>query len=33
VFGIMQQAGALKGDLPYEPARFVDSSYLDDSRR
>jgi ABC-type nitrate/sulfonate/bicarbonate transport system substrate-binding protein len=33
VFGIMQQAGALKADLPYEPARFVDSSYLDDSRR
>jgi ABC-type nitrate/sulfonate/bicarbonate transport system substrate-binding protein len=33
VFSIMQQAGALKEDLPYEPSRFVDESYLAESRR
>jgi ABC-type nitrate/sulfonate/bicarbonate transport system substrate-binding protein len=33
VFGIMQQAGALARELPYEPARFVDESYLVESRR
>jgi ABC-type nitrate/sulfonate/bicarbonate transport system substrate-binding protein len=33
VFDIMQQAGALGRDLPFEPARFVDESYLDESRR
>jgi hypothetical protein len=33
VFSVMQQAGALPGDTPYEPARFVDESYLAESRR
>ena len=33
VFGIMQQAGALPGETAYEPARFVDESYLAESRR
>jgi ABC-type nitrate/sulfonate/bicarbonate transport system substrate-binding protein len=33
VFSIMQQAGALKGDVPFEPARFVEESYLAESRR
>jgi hypothetical protein len=33
VFGIMQQAGALPRDIPFEPAKFVDESYLAESRR
>ena len=33
VFGIMQQAGALPRETPFEPARFVDESYLAESRR
>jgi NitT/TauT family transport system substrate-binding protein len=33
VFSIMQQAGALSRETPFEPARFVDDSYLADSRR
>ena len=33
VFDIMQQAGALSRDTPFEPARFVDESYLAESRR
>jgi NitT/TauT family transport system substrate-binding protein len=33
VFDIMKQAGALTPDTPFEPARFVDESYLAESRR
>jgi NitT/TauT family transport system substrate-binding protein len=33
VFSIMQQAGALTRDTPFEPARFIDESYLAESRR
>jgi hypothetical protein len=33
VFGIMQQAGALARDVPFEPAKFVDESYLAESRK
>jgi NitT/TauT family transport system substrate-binding protein len=33
VFGIMQQAGALAREAPFEPARFIDESYLNESRR
>ena len=33
VFSIMQQAGALPRETPFEPARFVDESYLAESRR
>jgi NitT/TauT family transport system substrate-binding protein len=33
VFSIMQQAGALSRETPFEPARFVDESYLAESRR
>jgi ABC-type nitrate/sulfonate/bicarbonate transport system substrate-binding protein len=33
VFGIMQQAGALPRETPFEPARFVDEGYLAESRR
>jgi hypothetical protein len=33
VFGIMQQAGVLAREAPFESARFVDGSYLEDSRR
>ena len=33
VFNIMQQAGALPRETPFEPARFVDESYLAESRR
>ena len=33
VFDTMQQAGVLARDTPFEPARFVDESYLAESRR
>jgi ABC-type nitrate/sulfonate/bicarbonate transport system substrate-binding protein len=33
VFSIMQQAGALARETPFEPARFIDESYLVESRR
>jgi ABC-type nitrate/sulfonate/bicarbonate transport system substrate-binding protein len=33
VFSIMQQAGVLARETPFEPARFVDESYLAESRR
>jgi NitT/TauT family transport system substrate-binding protein len=33
VFGVMRQAGVLARETPFEPARFVDGSYLDESRR
>jgi len=33
VFDIMQQDGAIGRDLPFEPAKFVDDSYLKESRR
>ncbi len=33
VFGTMQQAGVIARETPFEPARFVDESYLDASRR
>ena len=33
VFSIMQQAGVLGRDLPFEPAKFVDESYLAESRK
>ena len=33
VFDIMLQADALARDLPYEPAKFVDESYLAESRK
>jgi ABC-type nitrate/sulfonate/bicarbonate transport system substrate-binding protein len=33
VFTIMQEDGAIGRDLPFEPARFVDESYLKDSQR
>ena len=33
VFSIMQEAGVIRRDAPFEPARFVDESYLKDSRR
>ena len=33
VFSIMQQAGVLAREVPFEPARFVDESYLAESRR
>ena len=33
VFGIMQQAGALARDVPFDPAKFVDESYLAESRK
>src|SRR3981189_1126754 len=33
VFSIMQQAGALSRETPFEPARFVDESYLAESRK
>jgi hypothetical protein len=29
----MQQAGVLGRDLPFEPAKFVDESYLAESRK
>jgi ABC-type nitrate/sulfonate/bicarbonate transport system substrate-binding protein len=32
VFGVMQEAGVLERQAPFEPARFVDQSYLDASR-
>src|SRR5262245_14912811 len=32
VFSVMQQGGALARDTPYEPARFIDESYLAESR-
>jgi len=33
VFNIMQQAGVLARDVPFEPAKFVDESYLPESRK
>src|SRR5262245_48386062 len=33
VFGIMQEAGVIGRGAPFEPGRFVDESYLRDSRR
>jgi ABC-type nitrate/sulfonate/bicarbonate transport system substrate-binding protein len=33
VFGIMQQAGALAREVPFEPTKFVDESYLAESRK
>ncbi len=33
VFSIMQEAGAIPRTTPFEPARFVDESYLVESRR
>lgn len=33
VFDIMQQAGVLPRETPFEPARFIDESYLQESRR
>lgn len=33
VFSIMLQAGALPAGTPYEPARFVDESFLSESRK
>ena len=33
VFSIMQEAGVIRRDAPFEPAKFVDDSYLRDSRR
>jgi ABC-type nitrate/sulfonate/bicarbonate transport system substrate-binding protein len=33
VFGIMQQAGALARDVPFDPAKFVNESYLAESRK
>jgi NitT/TauT family transport system substrate-binding protein len=33
VFSIMQQDGAIGRELPFEPAKFVDESYLKESRR
>jgi hypothetical protein len=33
VFGTMQQAGVLARETPFEPARFVDESFLAESRR
>jgi NitT/TauT family transport system substrate-binding protein len=33
VFRIMQEDGAIGRDVPFEPARFVDDSYLQESRR
>ena len=33
VFSIMQQDGAIGRDVPFEPTRFVDESYLQESRR
>jgi len=33
VFGTMQQAGVIARETPFEPAHFVDESYLDASRR
>ena len=33
VFSIMQQAGVLGRDLPFEPAKFVDEGYLAESRK
>lgn len=33
VFSIMQQAGALAREVPFEPAKFVDESYLAESRK
>ena len=33
VFTIMQEDGAIGRDLPFEPAKFVDESYLKESQR
>ncbi len=33
VFSIMQEDGAIGRDLPFEPSRFVDDSYLKESQR
>ncbi len=33
VFGIMQQAGALARDVPFDPTKFVNESYLAESRK
>ena len=33
VFTIMQDDGAIGRDLPFEPSRFVDDSYLKESQR
>ena len=33
VFDIMQQDGAMGRDVPFDPAKFVDESYLKESRR
>jgi NitT/TauT family transport system substrate-binding protein len=33
VFNIMQEDGAIGRDVPFEPTRFVDDSYLQESRR
>ena len=33
VFRIMQEDGAIGRDIPFEPSRFVDDSYLQESRR
>ena len=33
VFGIMQHAGALARDVPFDPAKFVNESYLAESRK
>jgi NitT/TauT family transport system substrate-binding protein len=33
VFSIMQQAGVLAREVPFEPAKFVDESYLAESRK
>jgi hypothetical protein len=33
VFGIMLQAGALARDVPFDPAKFVNESYLAESRK
>jgi ABC-type nitrate/sulfonate/bicarbonate transport system substrate-binding protein len=33
VFSIMQQDGAIGRDVPFEPSRFVDDSYLKESQR
>ena len=33
VFSIMQEDGAIGRDVPFEPTRFVDDSYLRESQR
>ena len=33
VFSVMQEAGVIERDTPFEPVRFVDESYLGESRR